>query len=75
MKVLHITADNNGYEIVELIKNKISEKNNLALIKKEGKEYMTGGFIIKNTPQIKNILDTIPKEKQYQFIKDIKLTP
>jgi hypothetical protein len=75
MKILHITPSSNGYEEVELIANRINKKNHLALILKDGKEFMTGGFLINDTPQIRKVLDEIPKYEQYEFVKQFKTTP
>ena len=75
MKILHITPSSNGYEEVELLANRVSRKNQLALIFKDGQQFMTGGFLIKDTPQIRTILDAIPKENQYQFVSDFKVDP
>jgi len=76
MKVLHITPNTNGYEVVELLANSINKKNSLRLVKNaDGQEYMTGGFIIKDTPQIRQVLDSIPREQQYWFVVDFKINP
>ena len=44
MKILHITPSTNGYEEAILISNAIDKTNNLILIEKDGKKFMTGGF-------------------------------
>lgn len=75
MKILHITQTTNGYEEVELLANRINRKNNLTLILKNGQEYMTGGFLLNDTPEIRSILDSIPQDKQYDFVKSIKCDP
>lgn len=75
MKILHITPSSNGYEEVELIANQISRKNNLAAITKNGVEYMTGGFLVNDTSRIRQILDAIPREEQYDFVKEFKMDP
>jgi len=36
---------------------------------------MTGGFLLNDTPTIRNILDSIPKEEQYDFVKEFKMDP
>ena len=36
---------------------------------------MTGGFLVKDTPQIRAILDSNPKDKQYQLVADFKTDP
>lgn len=75
MKILHITPSSKGYEEVLLLANRVSRKNHFALIKKGGVEHMTGGFLINDTPQIRKILDAIPKDKQYAFVEDFKINP
>jgi len=75
MKILHITPETNGYEEVKLLANNFNEKNSLAVIEKDNKKFLTGGFLINDTPEIRKVLDSIPKEKQYEFIKSIKMNP
>jgi len=75
MKVLHITPKTNGYEEVELIANRIDEHNSFHAIEINGKKAMTGGFIINDTAQIRKVLDSIPKEEQYEFVKSFKMEP
>lgn len=75
MKVLHITPSSDGYEEVTLLANRVSKNNQLKLIKKDGVEYMTGGFILNSTPAIRDVLDRIPKEAQYEFVKQFKVDP
>ena len=64
MKILHITPATGGYEEVTLLANQINKTNHLAAIEKDGVQYMTGGFLINDTPQIRATLDSIPKENQ-----------
>lgn len=75
MQVLHITPNTNGYEVVNLIANKVSKTNSLHLIEKGGEKYMSGGFILHDTPQIRGVLDSIEKEKQYHFVLMFKCDP
>ena len=75
MKVLHIAPSTNGYEEVTLLAKRISKTNGLSAIEKNGEQFMTGGFLIKDTPQIRAVLDAIPKEQQYQFVTDFKIEP
>ncbi len=75
MKILHITPNSNGYEEVELIANRISHKNPLALILKDGEELMTGGYLINDTPEIRATLDSMPRDKQYDFVQMFKKNP
>ena len=75
MNILHITPSSDGYEEVKLVANQISRTNNLAAIEKDGVQYMTGGFLINDTPRIRQILDAIPREDQYDFVKEFKMDP
>ena len=68
MNILHITPSSDGYEEVKLIANQVSRTNSLAAIEKDGVQYMTGGFLINDTPRIRKILDAIPKEEQYDNV-------
>ena len=72
MKVIHIAENTDGYEIVTLLANKVSRKNSLSLIQTpyNGVISMTGGFILNDTKRIRKILDAIPKENQYGFVKE-----
>ena len=75
MKILHITPSTNGYEEVVLLANAINKTNNLAAIEKYGQQFMTGGFLINDTPKIREILDAMPKSRQYDFVKEFKMNP
>lgn len=75
MKILHITPNSNGYEEVTLIANKVNRKNGLAVIEKDGKQFMTGGFLIIDSPITRVALDEIPKDFQYDFISHLREKP
>lgn len=75
MKILHITPQSNGYEEVTLIANRINPKNSFSLILKDGKEFMTGGYLIHDTPEIRATLDSMPRDKQYDFVQMFKKNP
>lgn len=77
MKILHIAQNSkNGYEEVTLIANRINRNNHLAAIQEgDGSICWTGGFLLNDTPSIRAVLDAIPKDKQYDFIKEFKETP
>ena len=75
MKILHITPSTDGYEEVVLIANQFNRTNSLSVIEKGGEQFMTGGFIINDTPEIRKVLDAIPKENQYEFVKSFKMEP
>lgn len=75
MKILHITPSSTGYEEVQLLANRINRKNSLALILKNGQECMTGGHLINDTPDIRAVLDSMPRDKQYDFVTMFKCDP
>ena len=75
MNVYHVTPSTDGVEIVRLVSLYVDEKNGLSVIEKDGIEYMTGGIMVPITPIIKVVLDSIPKEEHYEFLKDIRSTP
>lgn len=75
MKILHLTPTSNGYEEVTLLANQVNRRNRLAVIEKDGEVLMTGGLIIHDTPKIREVLDAIERENQYQFVYDMKLSP
>ena len=75
MKVIHVSQDSNGYEIVTLLANRISKTNSLHLIEKDGEEMMSGGFILNDIPQIRSILDATDRDKHYDLIKSIVREP
>jgi hypothetical protein len=75
MHILHIAGNTNGYEEVELLANRIDRTNSFALIKKKGQKFMTGGFLLNDTPEIRALLDAIPREKQYEFVRSFKCDP
>jgi hypothetical protein len=75
MKILHITPETNGYEEATLLANAINKKNHFRAIEKDGEVFMTGGIILKDTLQIRGILDLLPRERQYQMVRDLRETP
>lgn len=75
MEILHITPATNGYEVVTLLANAINKRNSMAMIERNGEKFYTGGFLINDTPEIRSVLDSIPKEKQFEFIKSFKIDP
>lgn len=75
MKILHITPSAKGYEEVTLLANRISKTNGFSAIEKNGEQFMSGGFLINDTPQIRAVLDAIPTDKQYDFVKEFKKDP
>lgn len=75
MKILHITPSTDGYEEVTLLANRVNRRNSLSVIEQNGQLFMTGGFLIKDTPQIRSVLDSMPKKDQYKFVYDFKVDP
>jgi hypothetical protein len=75
MKILHITPSSNGYEEVMLLANAVSKTNGLAVIEKQGQILMTGGYLINDTERIRKILNSIPKNEQYEFVMEFKNNP
>jgi len=76
LKVLHITDDGSGYEVVYLIANRVNRTNHFSVIETiEGERLLSGGMIITDTLFIREILDKIPKEDQYEFVKEFKIDP
>lgn len=75
MKILHITPSSNGYEQVTLLANRHSQKNHLAVIEKNGEQFITGGFLIEDNYINRKCLDKVTKEKQYDFIKSLRQEP
>ena len=75
MKILHITPSSDGYEEVTLIANRVSRKNQLSLIEKDGVEYMTGGLLLNDTEEVRKVLDLFDREKQYEVVKALKVDP
>ena len=75
MKILHITPSSGGYEEVKLLANAVNRNNSLAVIEVNGEIRITGGYLINDTPRIRKILDAIPKEDQYEFVKEFKNDP
>lgn len=75
MKVLHITPSSEGYQEVNLIANRYSRKNQLAVIEYNGQESFTGGVLLNDTPAIREVLNRIPKTEQYNFVKEFKVNP
>jgi len=76
MKVLHITPSSNGYEIVKLLANRYSRKNQLAVIENEQVGHsFTGGLLFNNTERIRKLFDSIPKNELYDFARELKEMP
>lgn len=76
VKILHITPGSNGYQVVELLANRMNSNNHMAVIKYDnGDIHFTGGFLINDTPEIRSVLDSMPKDKQYEFVKSFKMDP
>lgn len=75
MNILHITPSSNGYEEVKLLANRINRTNGLALIEKNGEKFMTGGLLVEDTPETREVLDSLPKENQYKYVLMFRQEP
>jgi hypothetical protein len=75
IKVIHITPNNKGYEIVKLHANRIARSNSFALIEVKGNFCYSGGLFLENTKAMRDFLNVIPKEDQYKLVKSFKDTP
>jgi len=76
MKVLHIAQNTPRYEVVELLANRVNRNNSLSVIRGEdGQTSYTGGYILEDTPVIRDILDKIPPEEQYEFVQTWRTEP
>ena len=74
MKVLLIDPSG-GYEEAVLISNKVSPNNSLAVVEIKGKRYFSGGYILKDSPEIREILNELTPKKQLSLVKMFKDTP
>lgn len=75
MKILHITPSSNGYEEVSLLANRYSKKNHLAVIEKNGEQFITGGFLLIDNIYNRTLLDNTPPDFQYDLIKSLRQEP
>lgn len=76
MNVIHIQKDGQGYEVVKLVANRYSDKVNLPLIQREDeKPTLTAGLIVKDTPQIRQMLDSIADFNIYEALLGILNKP
>lgn len=73
MKAIHKTDSvNEPFEIVEVIKNPISHKNGMALIKNsEGKIQMTGGLLFQPIEWLIEALNVMPADMQYDMLREL----
>lgn len=77
MQVIHIsqTEQHTGYELVNLLANRYSRKNGFLVIEKGGEIFMSGGFVIEDNPLNRKVLDSIPVNEQWDFVKSFKVEP
>lgn len=77
MQVIHIsqTQKESGYEIAELLANRYSKRNSFLVIKINEEIYLSGGHIIEDTPLNRKVLDSIPRNEQWDFVKGFKTHP
>lgn len=74
MKAIHRTNNyNEGYNIVEVLKNPISKTNKLAEIRNDdGSINWTGGILCEVHQHTLDVLDTMKPEQQWEWLKSIK---
>jgi len=70
--ILRTNNFNDGLEIVDVVKNPISEKNKLASIIKDGVEYFTGGILIDYDEKMFDMLNVMSNKEQWDFLYKIK---
>ena len=75
MKVLHITPSSNGYEEVTLIANRYNRKNHMAVIERNGEQFITGGYLIEDNSVNRAWLDQVIESSQYDFLKSLRTEP
>lgn len=77
MQVIHIseTQKESGYELVNLLANRYSKRNGFLVIECGGEQFLSGGFIIEDTPLNRKVLDSIPRNEQLAFVKSFKQDP
>jgi hypothetical protein len=75
MKVLHITPSSDGYEKVDLIANRVNKKNHLAVIKKNGEIFYTGGIIFPDNPLMRELFNNYPQKDHYKIASMLKNDP
>lgn len=70
MKAILRTNDyNQNYEIVDIIKNPISDNNGLAhIIDSSGEEKWTGGILIEVDQRTMTVLDNLTNKEQYDWL-------
>lgn len=77
MQVIHIseTQKESGYELVNLLANRYSKRNSFLVIECGGEQFLSGGFIIEDTPLNRKVLDSIPRNEQLAFVRSFKQDP
>lgn len=69
--ILRTNNFSESYKIVEVLKNPISEQNNLALIKIENEEFMTGGLLCDVNQNTLEVLDKLSNKEQWDWLLSI----
>ena len=72
---LHVAENGRGYERVKVLANRVNEKNNLAVIEKNGEIFYTGGYLFSDTSTLYKLFDKIPKCKHYEFATLLRTKP
>ena len=75
MKIYHV-AQNTNLEAVELLANRVSNNNQLAVIQRDERVEYTGGFLFKFDPIIAKIFREKPENlSDYEFAKILQVEP
>ncbi len=75
MNVLHVSENSNGIERVALLANRVSEKNHLLAIQKDGEIYYSGGFIFPDVAEVSAIFASYHPDAHYELAKLLKSDP
>ena len=70
--VLRTNDFSEGYKIVTVLKNPISEKNQLARVEYGGKEHMTSGILCEAHHTTVETLGKLTHEEQWNWLKSVK---
>lgn len=60
------------YKMVTVIKNPIDERNGMAHVIIDEKEYITGGILVEPSETLINILDNMSPKEQWDFLLSVR---
>lgn len=69
--ILRTNNYNENYKIVDILKNPISETNQLAKVLIDGEIYYTGGILCKITEITLNVLNSLSNKEQWDWLLSI----